>query len=100
METDIPKGFSAGFELIAAKLNSSCESASGDVLKSGFAHYWIDDEELSEGDSLHFEHFNNASALYLNDKRPFTVSFDALPNFDVSRAYCKGAATLIVSLDF
>ncbi|WP_104047928.1 hypothetical protein [Vibrio jasicida] len=100
LETDIPVGFSAGFELIAKELSSVCENAAGETVQNDFATYWVDGERLFQGTALHFDSFNNASALYLNDKRGFTVSFDALPGFDVNKAYCKGSATLLVSLDF
>lgn len=100
LETDIPVGFSAGFELVAKNLSSVCENAAGEIVQKDFASYWIDGEELFQDAPLHFDSFNNASRLYLNDNREFTVNFEALPNFDVSKAYCKGAATLLVSLDF
>ncbi|WP_104023708.1 hypothetical protein [Vibrio hyugaensis] len=100
LETDIPVGFSAGFELVAKELSSVCENAAGETVQNDFATYWVDGEKLLQETTLHFDSFNNASALYLNDKREFTVSFDALPGFDVNKAYCKGSATLLVSLDF
>lgn len=103
LETDIPLGFPAGFELIATELSSYCKNAEGTVVENDFANYWLDGEKLVQGSSLHFDSFNNfyhPSAFFLNDKRPFTVSFNSLPNFDVRKAYCQGAATLVVSLDF
>lgn len=100
LETDIPVGFSAGFELIAKDLSSICENAAGERVQNDFASYWVDGEKLFQDEPIHFDSFNNASALYLNDKREFTVSFDALPGFNVNKAYCKGSATLLVSLDF
>ncbi|CAH1606263.1 conserved exported hypothetical protein [Vibrio jasicida] len=100
LETDIPVGFSAGFELIAKELSSVCENAAGETVQSDFASYWVDGERLFQDAPIHFDKFNNASTLYLNDKREFTVNFDALPSLDVDKAYCKGSATLLVSLDF
>ncbi|WP_206384392.1 hypothetical protein, partial [Vibrio lentus] len=100
LETDIPVGFSAGFELIAKELSSVCENTAGDIVQQDFASYWLDGELLIEELPFHFSSFNNPSSLYLNDKREFTVSFDTLPGFDANKAYCNGAATLLVSLDF
>ncbi len=100
LETDIPVGFSAGFELIAKELSSTCENAAGETVQKGFASYWLDGEELVLDSPLHFDSFNNSSSMYLKDKRDFTVNFDALPGFEPNKAYCKGSATLLVSIDF
>lgn len=100
LETDIPVGFSAGFELISKDLTSTCEDSAGEIVQKDFASYWIEGEVLSESNSVHFDSFNNANSLYLNDKREFTVNFDSTSGLDVKKAYCKGSATLVVSLDF
>ena len=100
LETDIPVGFSAGFELIAKELSSNCENAAGETVQKDFASYWLDGEKLVVDLPRNFDSFNNPSSLYLKDKREFTVTFDALPGFDPNKAYCKGSATLLVSLDF
>lgn len=100
LETDIPIGFTAGFELIPTKLDSVCENAKGEQVQKDFANYWVEEEKLIEGSPIHYDTFNNDSGLYRNDKRRFTVSFDSLPGFDVKKAYCSGSATLLASLDF
>ncbi|CAH1536840.1 conserved exported hypothetical protein [Vibrio owensii] len=102
LETDVPLSFPAGFELIATDLSSYCEDASGAVLAHDFANYFYDGKKLVRESSLSFDSFNNSyhpDAFFLNDKRLFTVSFNSIPGLDVSKAYCQGAATLVVSLD-
>lgn len=100
VETDIPLDFASGLEIIPTKLDSQCLSIQGEKVKEGFAHYSLDQQELTRGKITKLSQFNSHDDLYLKDYREFEISFDPIPDVDVRRSDCSGEAILLVSLDF
>ncbi|MPY22861.1 hypothetical protein [Shewanella sp. YLB-07] len=100
IKTDIPVGFSAGFEITPTVLESSCTDVDGSIDVEGFATYYMGGQVLFLEKPIVFDSFNNSSSQFLSDTREFSIEFAPTPGLDVWKSRCKGSATLYVALSF
>ncbi|AQS38029.1 hypothetical protein Sps_02881 [Shewanella psychrophila] len=100
IKTDIPVGFSAGFEITPTVLESSCVDVDGSIDVEGFATYYMDGQALQIEKPIVFDYFNNSNSQFLSDTREFSIEFSPTPGLDVWKSRCKGSATLYVALSF
>lgn len=102
ISTDVPTSMNLGVKYIVESnlLTSSCTNINGDLIVKDFAHYFLGENELIEGEGVVLDDFEKDSDM-LRKEKDFYIKFDAINsmvNFDEDR--CSGEVVLTVGLDF